>query len=96
MSNDNKPCYPSAALDGNGQPHGVDPTGWPNAGEGCPDPGNFGKGSNPFPTYFTVTSCNPDELRVAYHLYFKKDGFSDVIIAKGHKHDWERVGLDSR
>jgi len=93
MSRGNKPCYPSPALDQNGQPHGVDPTEWPNASEGCPDPGNFKSGSNPFPTYFTVTSCNPDELRVAYHLYFKKDGFSNVFLAKGHKHDWERVGL---
>lgn len=95
MSRGNKPCYPSAALGDDGQPHGVEPTNWPNAGEGCADPGAIWSGSNPFPTYFTVTSCNSDELRVAYHLYFKKDGFSDVIIAKGHMHDWERVCFNS-
>lgn len=90
----NKPCYPSAALSPEGQQWGVDPSGfdhlWPNAGAGCPDPGPDGW-SNPFPTYFTVSSCNQEEIRVAYHIYFKKDGFAAGGIAKGHMHDWERV-----
>ncbi|KAI5789698.1 hypothetical protein DFH27DRAFT_614318 [Peziza echinospora] len=90
-SRDNKPCYPSAALTPDGLQHGVNPTLYPNAAEGCPDPGPRGGGANPFPTYFTVTSCDPNELRVAYHLYFVKDGWSDAVIAKGHMHDWERI-----
>lgn len=28
---------------------------------------------------------------MAYNLYFQKDGWSNVLVAKGHMHDWERV-----
>ncbi|KAF8453726.1 hypothetical protein BDZ91DRAFT_786666 [Kalaharituber pfeilii] len=83
-------CNPSAVLDANGQFHGLSSTKWQNVGEECPDPGKFGKG-NPFPTYFTVTSYSPTEIRVVYHLYFQTDRFSDVLVANGHKHDWESV-----
>lgn len=47
----------------------------------------------PFPTYYTVTQCWQDEVRVVYNLYYQKDGWSDTVIAKGHMHDWERVSL---
>ncbi|KAG0638526.1 hypothetical protein HOY80DRAFT_967119 [Tuber brumale] len=88
-SRGNKPCYPSPALI-NGNQHGTNPDGFPRAGTGCADPGPGGPG-NPFPTYYTVNSCRTDELRVAYHIYFSHDGFSNGVIAKGHMHDWERI-----
>ncbi|KAF8463426.1 hypothetical protein BDZ91DRAFT_731575 [Kalaharituber pfeilii] len=86
----NKPCYPNHCFNSAGRQHGVKPTKWPNAASGCPDPGPDGCG-NPFPTYYTVTRCSDTELRVVYNLYFQKDGWSNVVLAKGHMHDWERI-----
>ncbi|KAI5785845.1 hypothetical protein EDC01DRAFT_190119 [Geopyxis carbonaria] len=88
-SKGHKPCYPSPALI-NGAQHGTKPDRHPHAGTGCADPGPTGR-SNPFPTYFTVTRCADDEVRVVYSLYFSHDGFSNDVIAKGHTHDWERI-----
>lgn len=40
-----------------------------------------------------MTRCADAEVRVAYHLYFQKDGWSNVLLARGHMHDWERVSI---
>ncbi|RPB29314.1 hypothetical protein L211DRAFT_775715 [Terfezia boudieri ATCC MYA-4762] len=90
QSNNNKPCYPAPCFNAAGQQYGLNPTPWPNAGQGCPNPGPIGSG-NSFPTYYTITRCNDVEVRVAYNLYFQKDRWSDVLVARGHMHDWERI-----
>ncbi|KAI5782682.1 hypothetical protein EDC01DRAFT_664510, partial [Geopyxis carbonaria] len=77
-------CYPSAALI-DGQQHGSAPNKWPDAGTGCATPGT------PFPTYYVVKRCSDSEIRVIYSVYYQHDGFSNVLIAKGHEHDWERI-----
>ncbi|KAA8904864.1 hypothetical protein FN846DRAFT_779326 [Sphaerosporella brunnea] len=84
-------CYPSAALDAAGRQHGSNPAKWPDAaGNSCPDPGPPGQGT-PFPTYWLVKRCAHDEVRVVYSLYFEHDGFANVLVARGHMHDWERI-----
>lgn len=77
-----KTCYPTSALENDAQ-HGNKPGSWPNANPGCPDPGPLGQG-NPFPTYWNVKRCSPDEIRVIYSLYFQHDGFNNVLFAAGH------------
>lgn len=78
------PCYPSAALI-NGKQNGTQPDVFPIAGTNCASPGDLkgGKG-NPFPTYYVVKPCGSDEIRIIYSLYYTHDGFSNVLIAKGH------------
>lgn len=76
-------CYPSPALNATGHQHGTQPQGWPDAGDNCVDPGPPGKG-RPFPTYWNVKRCGEDEVRVVYSLYFQHDGFSNVLVARGH------------
>ncbi|CCX33375.1 hypothetical protein FPQ18DRAFT_287940 [Pyronema domesticum] len=83
-------CYPSSALTADGKQQGTPPNKWPDASTGCADPGPRGAG-NPFPTYWNVKKCQDDEIRVIYSLYFQHDGFSNVLLAKGHMHDWERI-----
>ena len=80
---DYEACYPTAALNAAGQQHGTEPNNWPDAATGCVSAGPPGVG-NPFPTYWTVTRCGDNELRVVYSLYFQHDGFSNLLIAKGH------------
>jgi len=84
-------CYPTSALGSNGKPNGTQPNEWPNANSGCPNPGAPGREGPSFPTYWVVTRCSADEIRVVYAVYYQHDGFSNVLIAKGHVHDWERL-----
>ena len=35
-----------------------------------------------FPTYFTVRKCSPSKVRIAYNLFWEKDGFAG--IGTGH------------
>ncbi|RPA72335.1 hypothetical protein BJ508DRAFT_419523 [Ascobolus immersus RN42] len=90
-SRDYRTCYPTPAFNVNGAQHGLQPAKWPNAGDDCVDPGPKGASKVSFPTYYTVTQCWQDEIRVVYNLYYQKDGWSDVIFANGHMHDWERI-----
>lgn len=90
QSQSRAPCYPTWALTPDGKQAGVNPGPWSDASSGCPHPGPYGL-SNPFPTYYTVSYCGDDELRVVYNLYFQKDGWSNTLISLGHMHDWERI-----
>lgn len=65
---------------------------WPNTGCGScrvpgVEPGNPGPS---FPVYFTYKNCTETEVRVAYNLFYEKDGFALEGIS-GHPYDWERV-----
>lgn len=86
-------CWPAAAITANGaQNPGADLKAFPTAGQGgCP-----ARGSS-FPTYYSVKQCSDTETRVAFTIYFPKDGFSgNVPIVKadlGHQHDFEQVVL---
>jgi hypothetical protein len=44
-----------------------------------------------FPIYFTTKQCSETEVRVAYNLYYQKDGAEVLFVETGHDHDWERV-----
>jgi hypothetical protein len=77
-------CYPTSALGADGKPNGTQPNEWPDANTGCPNPGAPGREGPPFPTYWVVTRCSVDEIRVVYAVYYQHDGFSNVLIAKGH------------
>lgn len=79
-------CWPSPALV-DGRQHGTQPNKWPDAATGCPAP------NTPFPTYYNIKRCSDNELRIIYSLYYQHDGFSNLLIAKGHEHDWERYFL---
>jgi len=72
------PCYPTNALDGSGNQV---PSGglcnWPNAGCNCRTPGVPISNPGPsFPVYFTFQKCTDTEVRVAYNLFYQKDGFN--------------------
>lgn len=81
-ANRNDPCWPEAALDSNGNPvAGGAVQNWPNSDGGCARHGS------PFPTYFTVQKCNPNEIRVTFTIYQATSGFRP----SGHRHDFEHV-----
>ncbi|KAM0244030.1 hypothetical protein ACHAP5_006694 [Fusarium lateritium] len=83
------PCYPTRAIQKNNK---QTPSGglcpWPNAGCNCRNPGvGIGNRGPKFPIYYTYNKCKENEIRVAYNIFFEKDGF----WISGHPYDWERV-----
>ena len=87
---DHDTCWPGAALTASGaQATPATLKGYPVTGQGgC---ANAGTG---FPTYATAASCTGTEVRVAYTLYFPKDGFAGNVLGiadLGHQHDFEQV-----
>lgn len=81
-ANSNDPCWPEPAFDGNGNPaDGGGVQNWPNSDGGCAPHGA------PFPTYYTVQKCDPEEIRVAFTIYQATSGFNP----SGHRHDFEHV-----
>lgn len=72
------PCYPTSATDsGGGQTPAAGLCAWPNAGCGCRNPGvGIGNAGPSFPVYYSYQKCTDGEVRVAYNLFYQKDGFT--------------------
>lgn len=72
------PCYPTFAIDSSGaQTPSGEPCAWNNAGCNCRTPGvGIGNPGPSFPVYYTYQKCSDTEIRVAYNLFYQKDGFS--------------------
>jgi hypothetical protein len=86
------PCYPREAVDPSGkQTPSAALCAWPNAGCHCRNPGvGIGHAGPSFPVYFSFSKCTDTEVRVAYNLFYEKDGFQTAGI-NGHAYDWERA-----
>lgn len=72
------PCYPTSATDSSGRQTGSAALcSWPDAGCNCRNPGvGIGNAGPSFPVYFTFRKCSDTEIRVAYNLFYQKDGFT--------------------
>jgi hypothetical protein len=70
------PCYPTWATTSNGaQTPSAGLCAWPNAGCNCRKPGVGISNPGPdFPIYYTYQKCNANEVRVAYNVFYEKDG----------------------
>lgn len=80
-------CWPSKATSYNGTVvPAAELSRFPNAEKGCP------LAMSSFPIYWTARRCAATEIRVAYNVFFKKDGFkfADTEVL-GHAYDWERI-----
>ncbi|CAO3693194.1 hypothetical protein G6F70_009091 [Rhizopus microsporus] len=78
-------CWPSACVENGAVVPSADLKNFPVAGQGgCPPAGSR------FPVYWNAKKCTDTEIRVAYNLFWKKDGFSPSGIY-GHGYDWEQV-----
>ncbi|QPG95091.1 hypothetical protein C2857_007638 [Epichloe festucae Fl1] len=68
---------------------------WPDAGCECRNPGvKVGHPSPSFPIYFSFKKCSATSVRVAYNLFWTKDGWKEPkspLIHFGHPYDWERA-----
>ncbi len=72
------PCYPTWALGGGGgQVASGGLCAWRDAGCNCRRPGvGIGNQGPSFPVYFSYRRCGDAEVRVAYNLFYEKDGFT--------------------
>jgi hypothetical protein len=72
------PCYPTSATDASGhQTPSAALCDWPNTGCNCRQPGvGIGNPGPSFPVYFSYEKCTSTEVRVAYNLFYQKDGFN--------------------
>lgn len=69
------PCIPTWATQNGVQTPSGALCGWPNAGCNCRTPEvGIGNPSPDFPVYYTYAKCNDAEVRVAYNLFYEKDG----------------------
>lgn len=104
QSQNQPPCIPDWAFDGTPDTpdtydaaHMTPPAPqcqYPNVGCNCRQPGvAIGNPAPAFPIYYSYTQCNATEVRVAYNLFYQKDGAKAGAIATGHDYDWERVIL---
>ncbi|KAK3329278.1 hypothetical protein B0H66DRAFT_17938 [Apodospora peruviana] len=92
QSQNRPPCYPTNATTAGGQ---QTPSAalcdHPNVGCNCRQPGvGITNPGPPFPVYYTYQKCNSSEVRVAYNLFYEKDGVNPEGLL-GHRYDWERV-----
>ncbi|OQE35404.1 hypothetical protein PENCOP_c013G07540 [Penicillium coprophilum] len=96
------PCYPTWAYGGSPdtgdiyddahKTPGVGPCEYPDVGCNCRQPGvDIGNPGPQFPVYYTYQQCSDTEVRVAYNLFYEKDGANFGVIKTGHEYDWERV-----
>lgn len=93
---DQPPCYPVWAFSGNvstpdvyDSDHQTPPAAqceYPDVGCGCRLPDvPIGNAGPEFPIYYTFTQCNSSEVRVAYNLFYQKDGAKVVdLVNTGH------------
>ncbi|KHN93973.1 Necrosis inducing [Metarhizium album ARSEF 1941] len=85
------PCIPSWATVNGTQAAPSKLCAWPDSGCDCRNPGvPLGSPLPSFPVYFSYTRCGDAAVRVAYNLFYTKDGFIPNKIF-GHPFDWERV-----
>ncbi|KAK4160189.1 hypothetical protein QBC43DRAFT_325833 [Cladorrhinum sp. PSN259] len=86
------PCYPTNATTAQGaQTPSAALCDFPNVGCNCRQPGVGISNPGPsFPVYYTYNRCTPTEVRVAYNLFYEKDGTNPDQVF-GHRYDWERV-----
>ncbi|KAK0735216.1 hypothetical protein B0T26DRAFT_747031 [Lasiosphaeria miniovina] len=86
------PCYPTHATDADGQQTpSAALCSYPKTGCNCRNPGVLRNHAGPpFPIYYSVRRCDLAEVRVAYNIFFEKDGCSPDVLG-GHRYDWERV-----
>ncbi|KAK4465102.1 hypothetical protein QBC42DRAFT_283728 [Cladorrhinum samala] len=86
------PCYPTNATTGQGtQTPSAALCDYPNVGCNCRQPGIAISNRGPsFPVYYTYSRCTSAEIRVAYNLFYEKDGTNPDQLF-GHRYDWERV-----
>ncbi|KAM7190478.1 hypothetical protein V8F33_009461 [Rhypophila sp. PSN 637] len=92
QSQNQPPCYPTNATNAQGQ---QTPSGGlcnhPNVGCNCRNPGiGISNPGPPFPVYYSYQRCNAGEVRVAYNVFYEKDGVNPEGTF-GHRYDWERV-----
>ncbi|KXG51453.1 Necrosis inducing protein [Penicillium griseofulvum] len=96
------PCYPTWAYGGSPdtadiyddahKTPGVPQCEYPDVGCNCRQPGVPAGNPGPqFPVYYTYKRCSETEVRVAYNLFYEKDGADFGAIKTGHDYDWERV-----
>ncbi|PIG69109.1 hypothetical protein AARAC_009581 [Aspergillus arachidicola] len=97
------PCYPTWAFGGSPTSNDVYDSShktpaaaqceYPDVGCKCRNPGVAIKNRAPdFPIYYTFKRCSDTEVRVAYNLFYEKDGAKVIgVIDTGHDYDWERV-----
>ncbi|GAB0138644.1 hypothetical protein EsDP_00006870 [Epichloe bromicola] len=68
---------------------------WPDVSCQCVKPGvPVGNPSPSFPVYFSYKKCSETSVRVAYNLFWTKDGAKDKDlpgVSLGHAYDWERA-----
>ncbi len=71
------PCYPTNATTASGaQTPSAGLCDWPNAGCNCRTPGvGIGNQGPAFPVYYSYQKCNATQVRIAYNLFYEKDGF---------------------
>ncbi|GJN79681.1 hypothetical protein PLIIFM63780_003199 [Purpureocillium lilacinum] len=90
------PCIPTWATSGNQQTPSSPLCDYPDMGCNCvtPDKG-IGNPSQRFPIYYSYSRCSDTMVRVAYNLFYTKDGAKPKGI-NGHPYDWERVLVELR
>ncbi|KAI9354852.1 hypothetical protein DFJ73DRAFT_623891 [Zopfochytrium polystomum] len=102
QSQNQPPCIPTWAFSGSPSSpdvfdaqHKTPSAGqcqYPNVGCGCRNPGvPIANPAPPFPIYYTFARCSDTEVRVAYNLFYEKDGAKFGLIETGHAYDWERI-----
>ena len=95
QSQNQPPCIPTWAFSGNpdtpdtfDEAHKTPPAPqceYPNVGCNCRNPGvDIGNPAPPFPIYYSFKQCNESEVRVAYNLFYEKDGANAGPIKTGH------------
>ncbi|KAG6299926.1 hypothetical protein E4U09_007629 [Claviceps aff. purpurea] len=85
------PCIPTLATSSGKQAAPSKLCSWPKSGCDCRNPGlPVGNSLTSLPVYFSYKRCSETALRVAYNLFYTKDGFTPRGLF-GHAFDWERV-----
>ncbi|KAG5989667.1 hypothetical protein E4U54_004285 [Claviceps lovelessii] len=85
------PCIPTFATANGQQAPPSELCSWPNAGCHCRNPNTpVGNPLTSLPVYFSYKRCSETAVRIAYNLFYTKDGFAPRRIF-GHAFDWERV-----
>ncbi|KAG6025406.1 hypothetical protein E4U41_001532 [Claviceps citrina] len=85
------PCIPTLATPGGKQAGASKLCPWPDSGCDCRRPGTpVGNPLPSLPVYFSYSRCSETAVRIAYNLFYTKDGFTPRQIF-GHAFDWERV-----
>jgi hypothetical protein len=71
------PCIPTFAVVNGQQAASSKLCDWPNVGCNCRNPGiGIGNPSPSFPIYYTYQKCSDTSIRIAYNLFYTKDGMN--------------------